>query len=1518
MARLDDSSSASLDLRFESEDYDTRPPDDVSIPHCGPDIQIADMDFDGDGLGIIGGIMNLFEGLLRDTVEGELGDTVCDELRGMGDSAFDDLLVRLGEEIGAYLEPLEGSLTDVENNMAVTPMIEDTVPMYLNFQELDVYAGEWINSALDQANDFFLGPSESAVGELGINTFLRDNILNENGEFVLDPSLFFENGVVFEGHDMLTETTLSLQSIKIQGIDSFKEMDLMKAIGKHTLQNKLKLDHLSIVAEMEAEMKASSKSNSVVVMNGNNVSPITENFTVEFSVTNIDIDASVFLGINVETLGNLELGSLLHSKDIIPCLLSAIDEAKFSGLSVTVQDMVPPKLSGFIDYGIDHLISTAAAALFDMYENVLIKAMPNFLEMYVRDMMNDFAENALDADRCPKIENVEEDRYVDFRDMFYDQADAALAGGSGDGRYGNVIPWVMNIIDDQFLSADDDGLLAINDMLIAPLTKSQSGTEGAFKLNGTFVNLNKEEVTLDIWQAFADNLRLTLSDLSVSGLDTLKGPMKLLEPRTSSAHLLENQLSLGIPNKPLDASFQFGIDVGDETSPLATHNIMDLQFSMPSMEVLAVVFATVQESRLMKFPLKDMFNFSCWLSMIPVSTKSSGINVGLAMHYLDLIFDILSNTECVSCSNTWLEDLNSIVQFLDKNNFTSELKSRALSIASDLLEGDWVQGMVDKEISQASQRCPHDAAFGSSQTGQTHSPFKATRSFVDGVLYAAFPLVQVIAVALAQKHSNLEIAPPVDVQLDIPNGAKLIDLTDLSSVASWADMALGEVRNYLGGNVDESQDLGITSMLQSLILDDNGLLTIPIEDEGFDAGGVKLSLYDVTMVGLDSFTAFNVLKTSGPSMFSNSVKLQRLGVTVKMGLSVEDEDSNQARMLAANGININEMETITVSLILKDVNLDVSLLMAMDQDLMGELQLGSILDTNNILNCLLSTIHSLGLSKFVMDVGDIEEFSISGFISEDTNNSIKSMTEAIFASEYKSVVLDAFPAFTSITIRPILHDIMRVLVDKARDDGACPEPDSTANGILDWRDFLLSEGRAMQLFGRGNSPYGNLFRMIFGVLENMMSEADDNGLSQMNDLVSSLTERQSNVGGDLYYPGDIFKQDLDVALNGLNAAIELGVSDVRLSNLNSLGAPIKVLQPVKGESSILDNTASIGAGSEALRAEFRLLIKGKGNEVEVHNELMLGLSMRNVDMMLELLAQVEELPFFNFPLQDVLNLQCWLATVVTPALNKYGIREGERDTGIVLQSLALAVAEARLDIECIECSSPMIIEMADKLGSQEAVDDTTDVANMVFDYISNLLGGSFVQNQLDLILNEAAMKCPHSPLYNQNFASLKYDEMDAIQTDEDAYGFLIAIIAVIAISAVFAVITIAVARYVSRRRHNRWMSTLTRAQKLDIEEMQTNEKKREKGLNSRMKSLVRSTEVPLFIRLVIPVVILGNIALFLSGHLSLGGTVNISGSFAGQSFSSDGFFEFSMAKSTVEMWNAGAKSLAIMIVIFSG
>ncbi|KAL3817082.1 hypothetical protein ACHAXA_009913 [Cyclostephanos tholiformis] len=1531
---VDPSSSASVSVTFVSADYDVSPPHDAVVSDCDAPITISNMNFDGDGLGMIAGIMNLFEGLLRGTVEGRVRDAVCEELRklaGEGDNgsggALDYLLTDLRERIEKYLEPLDSNLTSpvwVEMNEIIPTSSNadgEIGPAYVNFRE--AFAREWIDSALVGLRSY-LGqdPSKPDV-ELGINTLLREYVLDEGGSFDVNASLF-SDFAGFQGQDMLTETNLTTLSIKIEGLDSFRELDVLRVFGNHTLRNTMKLDGLSVIVEMMATMRASSKSDAIIVSSTpEGSSPIEEIFTIHFNMTDIEVDLSMFIGINAERWGDLKLGPMLHTKNILPCLLSAIDAMEVAGLTVTVGDITPPTLHGFIDGGIDRLVSAGAVALFDMYEGSMLHAMPSFFQTYVRGAMNDFLARRLsEVDQCPETNDVPEDRYIDFREMF--QNSSSLVG-----RYGDIIPWVMKLIKSNlFVSSDGDatgaGLLAINDVIIKPITMSRYGTEGIIRFNGTLVDLIKDNVSQDIWRAFADNLRLTLSDLTITGLDTFHGPVEFLEPRSSSAYLLGNRFSLGgVANKPLNASLKISIEVGGAlTSPLATNNVVDLQISMPSMEVFSEVFATVRETRFTNFPLKDVFKLSCWLSTIPLSDESHvGIDVGLSAHYLNILFDVIASTRCVSCSNPWLEDLSSIIDFLDENEFVSGLKSRALSIGQTLLQGDWVSGMVDRRIVQAQALCPHDAAFGKAIPEKIYPTFRGTRDLVDGILYAAFPIVQVMAVIIAEKHSNLEILSPADVKLDVPVDVELIDLTNLTSIAGWADIALVEARGFLGGPADNSRDLGISSVFRSSILDSDGLLRIPIRKgdggyEGFEAGGVTLSLYDVTLVGLDSFTFFDILNITGPSTFSNSIKLKTLGVTVAMGLSAE-ESSNEARMLLESGLKPNELESISVSLILKDVTIDLSLLMALDHDEMGQLKIGSIINTKNIFSCLLSTLHSVGLSDFAMNVGDISDFSIAGFISDDTSKSIQSLTSAFFF-EFKQTVLDAIPAFTSITVRPILHDVLQVLVDRAK-NGACPEPDNTLDGIVDFRDLLLSEERAVNLLGRGDSQYGNLFRLLYSFVENMTSKADGNGLVKLNDLVASLTERQSNTRGNLHFPGQLFKQDFDVAMNGLVAAIELEVSNFKVSNLDSIGVPLKVLQPVKGESSVLNNTVSIGAGSDLLRTEFRLLIKGKGNDVVVYNDLVLGLNLKSLGVMLEFLAQIKEMNMFvNFPLQDIMNINCWLATVVTPMLDKYGIRDGNLDSGIVLRNLAFSLAEASIDINCIECSSPLIVEMESMLGSQEAVADTTDVANMILDYISQLLGGDFIQYQLDKKLTEAAFKCPHFPTFNEEFSSIKFDVMVATTEGEDIKGFLIATVCVILISGVIVASIFVVARRLSNRRHDRWVSFLNIAQKVELEQMQSEENEKKKDLNNRMTSLFRSSEVPLFIRVFIPVIILGNIALFLSGHLSLGGTVNISGSFAGQSFNVDGFFEFSMAKSTVEMWNAGAKELAILITIFSG
>lgn len=1463
MAVVDSISGAAINMNFNSQDYTTHGPKDATVGVCESNIQIGDMSFTGDGLGVIASIINWIEHLLRDRIENELNGVVCSELGGLADEALDDLLVGLSDWLEDYLVEEEGALGQqlaLENEMQGVPTNKEGDSLYLNFQDMGEYTGEWINTAIDQIDNLF-GATDS-FGGLAINSVIRENILNEEGMLQLDPSLFFPltNGggggaIVMDTHDMFTETTMSLKSIQLAGLDSFVEMDILNPIGRHTLGNSLKLQYLWVEIEMEAEMKASSLSDAIIV--APNAPSVTERFTVEFKLTDLDLDFSVLLGMNTETLGALQLGSVLDTKNILPCLLSTVEQLAFSELKLSVSDVVPPKLNGFLDEGIDYIITQLADAMFDMYEAVLKRALPNFFDIFVRDMANDYLEETLlkFVSACPENNDVAPARHVDWRDMLLLPAEATLAGASGTSPYGNVIPWVMDIVESQLFAADDNGLLTtLNDMLIRPLTKSQSGTEGMIHLNGTLVDLHKVDVKQDIWRAFAQNLRLKLSDFRLMGVDTLREPFQLLRPMTTSARLLENKVSFGIDDQAVDASLQLELVVGGDQSPLATKNIMDLHMSVPSIEILAVLFATVSESRFMQMPLRDIMNFHCWLSMIP----QSATNVGAALPVFDVLFGggMRPKTSCVSCSNGMLKDLNTIIDFLGANDFIDILQSRGLSILSELMQSDFMQGMIDGQLIKSSSQCPSDPKFGLAFE-QNETPFRATHDLVDTIIYASMAVVQTIAIVFAQKHTI--VASPVNLDMEVPDDAKLIDLTDLSSVASWADMALAEGKNYLGGTVETNNGdkvLGISSLL-STVLDDNGLITFPLADQnhGFDAGGVKLLLVDVSLVGLDSFEVFDVLNTTDPNTFSNNIKLEKIGVILRMEMSVGDNA---------------DPEMVTVALTLKDIEIDAGLSVAMDQDLLGSLRLGSILNTSQIFFCILSTIHAIGLSNFVMSIGDISDFRISGFISEETDKQIRSITEAVFAN-YKQMIVDAIPAFTSTTIRPLLHNILQVLMDMGK-GSQCPEPDNSLDGLVDVRDLILSESRALALLGRGNSPYGDLFRGLYSVLDRMMSASDENGMSEMNNFIATLTKRQSNVDGDIHFPGDLFSQNVNVALNGLNAKIDIALSDLRISNLDSLRAPIKLLQPMMGEASTVNNSLSIGVGEDPLRTSFTLKVNGEGEEVQVNNELELGISLKSLEMMMELLAEVQEYPFLHFPLKDVLNVDCWLATVVTPILDRYGMRIDEADSGLVIRSLAWAVAEARIDFNCIACSSPLLLDMASYVSSQQGIDDTTEVANNVFAYVSNLLGGDLVQSYIDRALNEAGMKCPHSPTYMKNFNGLKFDDMIASARSEPSYGFLIAIISVVSCLLVLIALVIVITRLLRTRRHERWLKTLTREQLVDLEKMQIEESKRIKDLDSRMMPMALSAEVPLLLRLFIPLVILGNIALFLSGHLSLGGT----------------------------------------------
>lgn len=316
------------------------------------------------------------------------------------------------------------------------------------------------------------------------------------------------------------------------------------------------------------------------------------------------------------------------------------------------------------------------------------------------------------------------------------------------------------------------------------------------------------------------------------------------------------------------------------------------------------------------------------------------------------------------------------------------------------------------------------------------------------------------------------------------------------------------------------------------------------------------------------------------------------------------------------------------------------------------------------------------------------------------------------------------------------------------------------------------------------------------------------------------------------------------------------------------------------------------------------------------NEVEMSLDLSSANVVLRAMMKVAESKFYGFPLRDIFDFNCWMAMIPAPSLDQFGVRSNGVEPTMSLNDLAASVASLNLNVTCIDCSSPRMPELTALLSRAEAQDDLAADMNDFLDYVTELLGGNFLQVQMDRFLNDAARKCPHSPTYDVD-AKVEYKAFEA-PNNEPPMSLLITLTALLIVTIVAAVALTFTIKWVVRRRHKRWLGNLPPHQVRRLAREQRREENEESELNAATLSMFSSPEIPSFVRWGMPLVIIGNIAFFLSGHLSLGATVNIEAELAGEKFRVDQFFEFSMARSTVDIWNAGGKELAILILVFSG
>jgi hypothetical protein len=155
------------------------------------------------------------------------------------------------------------------------------------------------------------------------------------------------------------------------------------------------------------------------------------------------------------------------------------------------------------------------------------------------------------------------------------------------------------------------------------------------------------------------------------------------------------------------------------------------------------------------------------------------------------------------------------------------------------------------------------------------------------------------------------------------------------------------------------------------------------------------------------------------------------------------------------------------------------------------------------------------------------------------------------------------------------------------------------SGFIQFQDLFLSSKESVALGGTGESQYGDVFRRLYNLANDQILQIDDtDGTSSINGLlVAPLTRGASGTDGTIRFEGDLLNTGKRVQVGGLDAKVELKAYDARIENLDTVGEPLVLLDPVLNEPHLLNNTATLGVGSSPLRLGikfmFALLADGK-------------------------------------------------------------------------------------------------------------------------------------------------------------------------------------------------------------------------------------------------------------------------------------------------------------------------------------
>jgi len=674
----------------------------------------------------------------------------------------------------------------------------------------------------------------------------------------------------------------------------------------------------------------------------------------------------------------------------------------------------------------------------------------------------------------------------------------------------------------------------------------------------------------------------------------------------------------------------------------------------------------------------------------------------------------------------------------------------------------------------------------------------------------------------------------------------------------------------------------------------------------FDLGAVGdarvlLGFEQLTISGLETLRVVEEMAVVGPYTLRHGFELDSLRIELDLSVGIED------------AVAVGEpppFDAFSVSLGLADLEIELDTLVALSEDALTTLQIGSI--ARSPTGCLLDAVFGVAIPSLALRVGDIAFPRVQGLINARITQVASTVFDTVEAV-WEPALIAAMPSVVEeLGLGPANEAISRLLEQPARTPAACPAVQTPA--VLGEPELINFSCRLPAMARSALCAPGAelLIAQALAAVNGLVEDGED-GLS----AVSGLLRDALPVAGTPLVHVEGVAVEMPFEFYAIAHTIELVALNVSVSNLDTVNGVS--LEPSGPQT--LASTGTIGLDRRpvalSLYAEVRLyepagpvLIGPDLKESRVRGDnftteaLKISVAASHITLFLELLLRIDAHKLASVYASEALYWQCWLASVAPGGLRLADFRA-------TLGSLDV------FDIECLQCDSDFFSTLAANARAPASRQGMERFLQGLLDRLGHTVTNDRIAALIDGVLAVAPEQCAtlsagatpppafrgyETPLCEEGI----YPELPDLLRDWAASvpWWHWALVSATAVAALVAHLCWRRGRY---RRCQRAAHSLDLDDPLILAQHV-----------ARTSSLARSTAVPCCMRYGVPLVLVCNAALFLTGHLAVGATVDILIDAGSETIALDAYFTFSIAQSTIDMYNAGAKFLAWVVVVFSG